>query len=146
TATVSFPTPGAQSITAVYSGDGNYLGSTSAAITVTAAIGTQPTTTVVTPSVTSIASGGSVTFTAKVTGTANNAAGPTGMVQFMNGTAPLGTAATCMPTPGTATTPGTCTATLTTTLALLAPPAGPTNISRRPPFGPVVPSGPISPI
>jgi hypothetical protein len=144
TATVSFPTPGAQSITAVYSGDGNYLGSTSAAITVTAAIGTQPTTTVVTPSVTSIASGGSVTFTAKVTGTTNNAPGPTSTVQFMNGTAALGSPATCTPTPGTASTPGTCTATLTTTLALLAPPAGPTNISRRPPFGPVSPSRPIS--
>ncbi len=144
TATVSFPTPGAQSITAVYSGDAIYLGSTSAAITVTAAIGTQPTTTVVTPSVTSIASGGSVTFTAKVTGTTNNAPGPTSTVQFMNGTAALGSPAMCTPTAGTASTPGTCTATLTTTLALLAPPAGPTNISRRPPFGPVSPYGPIS--
>ena len=131
TATVSFPSAGAQSVIAVYSGDANYLGSTSAAITVTAAIGTQPTTTVVTPSVTSIASGGSVTFTAKVTGTTNNAAGPTGAVQFMNGTTALGTAATCMPTAGTATTPGTCTATLTTTLALLTPPLGPVEPAHR---------------
>jgi hypothetical protein len=143
TATVSFPSAGAQSITAVYSGDTNYAGSTSAAIAITAATGTQLTTTVVTPSVTSIASGGSVTFTAKVTGTANNAPGPTGSVQFMNGTTALGTAASCMPTAGTASTPGTCTATLTTTLAFLRPPTSPTNISRRPPFGPVVPSAPI---
>src|SRR6202040_3428864 len=50
----------------------------------------------------------------------------------------------CTPTAGTASTPGTCTATLTTTLALLAPPAGPTSTSRRPPFGPVSPYGPIS--
>jgi subtilase family serine protease len=142
-ANVSLPAAGAQSITAVYSGDGNYVGSTSAAITVTATTGTQATTTVVTPNVTTVASGGSVTLTAKVTGTTNNAAGPTGTVQFMNGTAPLGTAATCTPTAGTASTPGTCTATLTTALALLTPPAGPTNISHRPPFGPVGPSGPI---
>jgi len=143
TASVSFPSAGAQSVTAVYSGDTNYAGSTSAAITVTATTGSQVTTTVVTPSATSIASGGSVTFTAKVTGTANNAAGPTGSVQFMNGTTALGTAASCTPTAGTASTPGTCTAMLTTTLALLTPPTSPT-ISRRPPFGPVVPTAPIS--
>ncbi len=141
---VSFPSAGAQSITAVYSGDTNYAGSTSAAITVTATTGTQASTTVVTPSATSIASGGSVTLTAKVTGTANNAAGPTGTVQFMNGTTALGTAATCTPTAGTASTPGTCTAMLTTTLAFLTPPTNPTNSSRRPPFGPFVPAGPIS--
>ena len=121
-ASVSFTAAGAQSVTAVYSGDGNYAGSTSAAITVTVTGGTQTTSTVVTPSTTSIASGGSVTFTAKVTGTTNNASGPTGTVQFMNGTTALGTAATCMPTAGTASTPGTCTATLMTTLALLTPP------------------------
>jgi hypothetical protein len=143
TASVSFPSAGAQSVTAVYSGDTNYAGSTSAAITITATTGTQATTTVVTPSATSIASGGGVTFTAKVTGTANNAAGPTGTVQFMNGTAALGTPATCTPTAGTASTPGTCTAMLTTTLAFLTPPTNPTNSSRRPPFGPFVPAGPI---
>jgi hypothetical protein len=144
TATVSFSSAGAQSITAVYSGDTNYAGSTSAAIAITATTGTQATTTVVTPSATSIASGGSVTFTAKVTGTANNGPGLTGAVQFMNGTTALGTAATCTPTAGTASTPGTCTAMLTTTLAFLAPPTSPRNGSRRPPFGPFVPAGPIS--
>ena len=136
-ASVSFAAAGAQSITAVYSGDANYAGSTSPAISVTATAGTQPTTTVVTPSVTTVASGGSVTLTAKVTGTNNNAAGPTGTVQFMNGTAPLGTAASCMPTAGTATTPGTCTATLTTTLAFLTPPIGPTGRIRNMPLQPM---------
>jgi hypothetical protein len=136
-ASVSFTAAGAQSITAVYSGDGNYAGSTSAAITVTVTGGTQATTTVVTPSVMSIASGGSVTFTAKVTGTTNNAAGPTGTVQFMNGTTALGTAATCMPTAGSTSTPGTCTATLMTTLALLTPPVAPANRIRNLPVGPM---------
>jgi len=136
-ASVTFTAAGAQSVTAVYSGDGNYATSTSAAITVTVTGGTQATSTVVTPSVTSIASGGSVTFTAKVTGTTNNAAGPTGTVQFMNGTTALGTAATCMPTAGTASTPGTCTATLMTTLALLTPPVAPANRIPNLPVGPM---------
>ena len=136
-ASVTFTAGGAQTITAVYSGDGNYAGSTSAAITVTVTGGTQATTTVVTPSATSIASGGSVTFTAKVTGTNNNAPGPTGTLQFMNGTTALGTAATCMPTAGTASTPGTCTATLMTTLALLAPPARPSNRAPNLQIGPM---------
>jgi hypothetical protein len=136
-ASVSFTAAGAQSVTAVYSGDGNYATSTSAAITVTVTGGTQATTTVVTPSATSIASGGSVTFTAKVTGTTNNVAGPTGTVQFMNGTTALGTAATCMPAAGTASTPGTCTATLMTTLALLTPPVAPANRIRNLPVRPI---------
>jgi len=134
---VSFTAAGAQSVTAVYSGDGNYAASTSAAITVTVTGGTQVTSTVVTPSAMSIASGGSVTFTAKVTGTTNNVAGPTGTVQFMNGTTALGTAATCMPAAGTASTPGTCTATLMTTLALLTPPVAPANPIRNLPVGPI---------
>jgi Pro-kumamolisin, activation domain/Bacterial Ig-like domain (group 3) len=131
----SFQTAGAQSVTAVYSGDANYAGSTSSAITVTSAAGSQVTTTVVTPSVTTVASGGSVTLTAKVTGNTNALAGPTGTVQFMNGTTALGAAATCTPTAGTSTTPGTCTATLMTTLALLAPPSEPLNQVPRLPVG-----------
>jgi len=136
TASVTFSTAGAQTVTAVYSGDSNYAPSTSPAITVTAAAGTQVTTTVVTSSATSISSGGSVTLTAKVTGTNNNAAGPTGTVTFMNGTTALGTPATCTPTAGTSTTPGTCTATLMTTLSLLTPPSG-SNRAPRSPLGPM---------
>ena len=138
TASVTFTTTGTQSITAVYSGDANYSASTSPAITVTATSGgTQATTTVVTSSATTVASGGSVTLTAKVTGSTNGAAGPTGTVQFMNGTAALGTAATCTPTAGTSTTPGTCTATLTTALSLLTPPGNPANRSPRSPSAPL---------
>jgi Pro-kumamolisin, activation domain/Bacterial Ig-like domain (group 3) len=131
--TVTFSAAGAQSVVAVYSGDSNYAASTSPATTVTATAGTQVTTTVVTSSVTTVASGGSVTLTAKVTGTANNAAGPTGTLQFMNGAAALGTPATCAPTAGTSTTPGTCTATLMTTLALSTPSPVPANrLPNRP--------------
>jgi hypothetical protein len=136
TASVTFSAAGAQTVTAVYSGDANYAASTSPAITVTSAAGSQVTTTVVTASAMSISSGGSVTLTAKVTGTNNNAAGPTGTVQFMNGTTALGTAATCTPTAGTSTTPGTCTATLMTTLSLLTPPSG-SNRAPGSPFGPM---------
>jgi hypothetical protein len=77
------------------------------------------TTTTVTSTSMSISSGGSVTLTATVAGTGTGAS-PTGTVQFMNGTAALGMAQTCTAVSG-ATAP-TCTATLTTTLAFLAPP------------------------
>jgi Pro-kumamolisin, activation domain/Bacterial Ig-like domain (group 3) len=123
--TTSLTTPGPNSITGMYSGDPIYSPSTSVALVVTVTSAPQATSTVVTPSATSIASGGSVTLTAKATGTTNNGAGPTGTVQFMNGTSALGTAATCMPTAGTSTTPGTCTATLMTTLSMLTPLAPP---------------------
>jgi Pro-kumamolisin, activation domain/Bacterial Ig-like domain (group 3) len=137
TASVTFTTAGAQTVTATYSGDLNYAASTAPATTVTVTGGTQVTTTTVTPSITTLASGGSITLTAKVTGTTNGAAGPTGTVQFMNGTTALGTAATCMPTAGTTTTPGTCTATLMTTLALSAPPSAPANRTPNLPGGPL---------
>ncbi|HEX8880625.1 MAG TPA: hypothetical protein VF749_11375, partial [Candidatus Acidoferrum sp.] len=83
------------------------------------------TTTTVTSSSTSISSGGSVTLTATVVSTGTGAS-PTGTVQFMNGTTGLGTAQTCTAVSG-ATSP-TCSATLMTTLAFLAPPAGPNRI------------------
>jgi hypothetical protein len=136
TASVSFSAAGAQTVTAVYSGDGNYGASTSPAITVTTAAGSQVTTTVASSSATSISSGGSVTLTAKVTGTNNNAAGPTGTVTFMNGATALGTPATCTATAGTSTAPGTCTATLMTTLSLLTPPSEPNRVPRLP-FAPM---------
>jgi hypothetical protein len=128
----TFSTAGVQSVTAVYSGDTNYTTSSSAAITVNVGGSTQATTTVVTSSATSIASGGSVTLTAKVTGTANNGAGVTGTVQFMNGSTALGSAATCTPTAGTSSTPGSCTATLMTTLSFLTPPPAPRQIPGLP--------------
>jgi hypothetical protein len=112
---------GAHSIVAQYSGDNSFTASNSAAVTFTiTAATTTPTTTTVTPSVTSIPSGGSITLTAKVT-TASTGAGPTGTVQFMNGSVALGSAVTCTPTAGSGSTTAFCTATLMTTLSLLAP-------------------------
>jgi hypothetical protein len=128
---ISF-TSGAHSIVAQYSGDNSFNASNSTAATFTVnASTTTPTTTTVTPSVTTVASGGSVMLTAKVT-TASNGAGPTGTVQFMNGTSALGAAATCTPTAGSGSTTAFCTATLTTALSLLAPPAEPRQIPRLP--------------
>jgi pro-kumamolisin-like protein/Big-like domain-containing protein len=127
----SFAT-GAHSIVAQYSGDNSYtaINSTAAAFTINASTMT-PTTTTVTPSVTSVVSGGSVMLTAKVT-TASTGAGPTGTVQFKNGTSTLGAAATCTPTAGVGTTTAFCTATLTTTLSFLGPPAVPRQIPSLP--------------
>jgi hypothetical protein len=144
TATLShtFTAAGSVTVTATYTtGDANYAGSTAPAKTFNVTSGgTTVTSTVVTSSVASVASGGMVTLTATVTGTGNNGAGPTGTVQFLNGSTPLGsTAATCMPTPGTSTTPGSCKATLTTALSQLTPVGGPGSTTRRW-FGPLGPA------
>ncbi|PYT81406.1 MAG: hypothetical protein DMG40_09630 [Acidobacteria bacterium] len=87
--------------------------------------GTVGTTTTVTPSSNSIASGGSVTLTAMVASTVTTGASPTGTVQFMNGTALLGSA-NCAAVSGAS--PPACTATLTTTLAFFALPTEPNHI------------------
>ncbi len=128
---VSFA-PGAHSVVAQYSGDNSFNTSNSTAVTFTVnASTTTPTTTTVTPSVTTVASGGSVMLTAKVT-TASNGAGPTGTVQFKNGSSVLGAAATCTPTAGSGSATAFCTATLTTALSFLAPPPEPRQIPRLP--------------
>jgi len=83
TFTTSTLAGGTHSITAVYGGDANNASSTSAPLTQNIIIAT---TTALTSSASSIASGASVTFTATVTG-----ASPTGTVTFKNGAASLGT-------------------------------------------------------
>ena len=91
--------------------------------TLTVNITQATTTTTVTSSVSSVASGGNVTLTAKVSSSSNSAQGPTGTVQFLNGTASLGTVATCTPTGFNVSTGAFafCTATLTTALSSLPP-------------------------
>jgi hypothetical protein len=135
TVTAAFSSSGAQAVTATYSGDTNYATS-SATVNVTVNAGSQSTTTVVTPSATSIASGASITLTAKVTSGANNGPGVTGSVQFMNGSAALGSPAKCTAAAGTSSTPATCTATLMTTLSHLTPPP---IATRRTPNLPLIP-------
>jgi hypothetical protein len=112
--------PGAHSIAASYSGDVSYGASSSNTLAVT--ITQASTTTVVTPSPTSVASGGSVTLTATVN-TTSNGAGPTGTVQFKNGSNNLGGAVSCTPTSAIASTTGIafCKATLTTALSEIVP-------------------------
>jgi subtilase family serine protease len=116
---------GSHSIVAQYSGDPSFNASNSAAVAFTITTAGLATTTAVTSSSTSISSGGSVTLTATVTGTGSGAS-PTGTVQFKNGTANLGAAAACTAVAGAAVP--TCKATLTTTLAFLAPLSGPNQV------------------
>ena len=89
TLSTSFSTAQTASITAVYSGDSSYAGSTSTALTITikAVSGTTSTTTSLSVSTTATTVGSSVTLTAMVTSTA-----ATGTVTFYNGTTSLGSA------------------------------------------------------
>ena len=121
---------GAHNISATYSGDISYNAPASAtvlALTVTQAA----TSTSVTPNPSSITSGGSITLTANVA-TNSSGVGPTGTVQFKNGSAALGSAVNCAPTAATSSAPAFCTATLSTTLALLQPLSGPNRIPTLP--------------
>ena len=80
---------GPNSITAVYSGDTNFLGDTSTATTVTVAQATTTTTVTSTPS--SPVFGQPVTITATIAVVTPGAGTPSGTVQFMNGSTSLGT-------------------------------------------------------
>jgi hypothetical protein len=134
TLTTTFATTGTQNVIATYPGDTNYVAATSASVAVSVTnTALLSTTTTVTSSSTSIAAGGSVTLTARVA-TTSNGAGPTGTVQFKNGSVALSAPATCAPTAGTPSATAFCTATLTTTLSFLTPPPA-LQTSPRPPFG-----------
>jgi hypothetical protein len=107
---------GSDSITAVYGGDTNFTGSTSAAVVVTVnAAAPAASSTALSASTQTITMGASVTFTATVTGPQGDATIPTGTVTFFNGTTQLG--------PGTLNSSGV--ATYTTT----ALPAGSDSIT-----------------
>jgi hypothetical protein len=113
---------GAHAITATYSADAaSSYNSNSTSNTLAVTI-TQATTSVtVAPSVTSVASGGSITLTALVNSQSNSAQGPTGTVQFKNGSTNLGVAAACAPAGASSSGGASCTAQLTTTLSALPP-------------------------
>lgn len=128
--------PGSYSLNATYSADAtSSFNSSSTSNTLSVTITQATTTTTVTPSPTVIASGGTVTLTA-VVGTTSNGAGPTGTVQFKNGSSNLGAAANCTPTPATGSSSGSafCTAILTTTLSQFIPLATPQPRLRIPPL------------
>jgi subtilase family serine protease len=114
---------GAHPITATYSAAvGSSYTSQASSNTLSVTITQATTTTGVTPSISSITSGGSVTLTAVVSSSSNSTQGPTGTVQFMNGSSNLGAAAaTCTPAVATSSAGASCTATLTTAISSLPP-------------------------
>ncbi len=120
---------GVHPLSASYSGDISYkaAGPVADSVTVTKAA----TATQVTPSVTTVVSGGSLTFTALVK-TNSSGVGPTGTVQFNNGSSALSSAVTCTPAAATSTAAASCTATLTTALSFLVPPSIPRQIPTVP--------------
>jgi hypothetical protein len=80
---------GSHSVTAVYGGDTNFSGSTSAVVTQT--VNTASSTTTVGSALNPSVSGQSVTFTTTVAAVAPGTGTPTGTVTFKDGTATLGT-------------------------------------------------------
>lgn len=89
TFTTSSLSAGSHTITAVYGGDTNFAGSTSAALTQTVGAASASTATTLTSSLASSAQGASVVFTAAVTG---HGGIPSGSVTFYDGTTALGAA------------------------------------------------------
>jgi hypothetical protein len=91
--TAAFTTPslsvGSHSITAVYSGDGSFTGSSSAVLTQT--VNKAATTTTVVSTANSSPFGKAVTFTATMSAVAPGAGTPTGSVTFRDGNTILGT-------------------------------------------------------
>jgi len=114
---------GAHSITAAFAtGDTNYQSSNGNTLNVT--ISPAQTTMQVASSLGMITSGTQVTLTAVVGSNSNSSQGPTGTVQFQNGSANLGAPVTCTPA-GSNLTNGngaSCTATMSTTISALFPP------------------------
>ena len=86
----SLATTVAHSITAAYSGDTNYAGSTSTPVAL-AAVGSTASTTTVSATPTSVASGATVTYTVSVASATSGAAVPTGTVTLTQGATTLGT-------------------------------------------------------
>lgn len=84
----TFTTAGVRSVTATYSGDGNYSGSTSAVLTQTVQRATS--TTVTSNRVPSASFGQNITFTATVRPVTGTGFPTAGTVQFFNGTGLLG--------------------------------------------------------
>ena len=90
TCTTSALTVGSHSVTAAYSGDTNFNGSSTAAAAASTVNRAAAATTVSTPASTSI-TGQSVTFTAAIAVTAPGAGSPAGTVTFLDGATSLGT-------------------------------------------------------
>jgi len=126
---------GAHSITANYTADASssYISSTTTntlSLTITQAA----TQTQVVASPSSVVSGGSVTLTATISSGSNSAQGPTGTVQFMNGSTNLGAPVACTPKGATSSAGASCSAQFTTAISFLVPPSNPGNRTWRTPL------------
>src|SRR5205814_1852624 len=91
TLSISSLSLGAHTVTAAYSGDGNFNTSNSTASPLTQTVNKANTTTAVTSSANPSVSGQPVTFTATVSATAPGTGTPTGTVIFKDGATPIGT-------------------------------------------------------
>ena len=127
-------TGGKHTILATYAGDANYATGSSNTLSVT--ITPAQTTTLVASNQGMINSGASVVLTAIVGSASNSAQGPTGTVQFQNGSANIGSPVTCTPSAATANAGASCSAQLTTTISALYPP--PTGRGPQVPMLPVL--------
>jgi hypothetical protein len=102
TCAIAYTGPGSHTITAIYSGDGNFTGSTSAVLTQSVNLGA--TSTALTSGTNPSLTGASVTFTANVTATAPAAGTRTGTVEFQAGGVDIaGCSAVAVPANGKAT-------------------------------------------
>jgi len=114
-------TPGSYNLNATYTADASSsFNSSTTSNTVAVTVTQATTTTAVVPSPASITAGATVTLTATVN-TNSNGAGPTGTVQFKNGSSNLGAAVNCTPTAFSGTANAFCTATLSTPLSEFIP-------------------------
>jgi len=118
---------GSHSIVATFTtGDTNYQNSVSN--TLSATISPAATTTLVASTPGAITSGSPVTLTAVVGSSSNSTQGPTGTIQFQNGSTNIGGPVTCNAAGATANAGASCTATLNTNISALFPP--PTGAPR----------------
>ncbi len=115
-------TGGTHTLAATFtSNDSNYQNSTSNTLSVT--ITPAATTTLVASSLGTLpAGGGPVTLTAVVGSNSNSAQGPTGTIQFQNGSTNLGAPVACTPSSANANGGASCLAQFTTTVSALYPP------------------------
>ena len=102
TASITLPalSPGAHTISAVYSGDNYYANSTASAVTVT--VPKSPTTMTIAPATTTVAGGSSLSVSAAVTATTPGTTLPTGSVNFTLDGVSAGIVAVVPGTPSTA--------------------------------------------
>lgn len=99
---MTMPTSGSHTVQAIYAGDGNFVGVSSAVLTIN--IAKISNTVVVSPSTTTPAPGSTVQLNVSITPGSYAAADPSGTVTFtLDGTTTLGTATVTQGTPSTAT-------------------------------------------